>query len=828
MPLFRYAAIVLLLLSGGYAQAAPGDTCTVGGMPGTEDAGSVCVAVTTPDYGIACGTGYYYNGTSCDVTPAAAYDSCTDASHPGYYYNGAACVANPTDQGLACQASNGNNSTSHFFNGNSCVANGATLGCPASQAWANGQCVAQPIPPTTPSVPAPAGELADVDQSLGAVVPPQGNQQPICINSAPSVGFIVGSVLCYGTAADLSGTGIYAYHTQDPISHGLGIIQTNTWDGLNLKELFATGNVTTLGQQRNYGGSITYSPDKNTGLAVVDGKVLAVSSDGGNNNAALSITPTQILQSVSSGPTTGSSLKINASEAALTSNNGANIGALSVTANKITGSVTTSPTIATGLEIDAHTATLASQNANNIGGLSVASNKVASSVTDGIAIANQELTAEHAKTLVINGGNTGLHNVSSNNVTSRVTNSSDSTDQLIEADQASLTSTDGTNTGSQTLTATSALSQISSSTGLSRVSSTATGTTIITQNDLGNAPTNYTSIDSSTTQIINRANSGNNYTQTTASSGNYIIEASNSAITSRVNVDSSNINLISGYGGTMATNGTSGTTSGIGSGAMQIHQSSQTIGQNTTIGNLLAGKTYQNKVNGNLFVDGNVYINGTLEYVSSNAATTTVTSTAGSSILGANLSTSGGTAVVMKDTDATHATVDRNGKIALTPGVSAQSSSAMTLTNGYGNTHGFIVNETQATMSGGINSSSLTLNDNGATFSNSATGRPIQVHGVADGTADFDAVNVRQLRQTREQLAAGIAGISAMSNIPNVDTGKQFSLGAGVGHFQNTTSLAIGSSFRVNPNTVIRATVAGTDGGSSRSTTYGLGVGVSW
>lgn len=701
MQFFRYAVIVLLFIFALHAQAATGDPCTAaGGVPGTEDAGGLCVAVPSPDYGISCAAGTYYDGNACVAAPPA-YSSCSNA---GYYYDGASCVANPTSQYQACQSS-GATSTTHFFNGSACVANGSSSPgtCESPSTWNNGQCATPAIIPNIPA--APAGSLGNAASNLNPIVAPgaNGSQQPICINSAPIIGagmlVIAGSTLCYGTAADASGTSIYAYHTGSGTLQG-GVIQTNTWNGLNVQDLFAQGNITALGQLSVYGGAQIYSPDGNSGVVVVNGQVLSASSDG-NNVASHSVTPQNIVSAVTDG-TASTSQTINAAQASIASNNG-----------------------------------------NNSGSLSVAASQLAGSVTDGTAV----------------------------------------TSLVIEADEANMVSSNGANNGSLYL---------------------------------------------SDSQARLRASNGTAHTQSTATAGNYVIEATSNIATSRVNVDSSTINLISGYGGTMATNGTSGTTSGIGSGAMQIHQSAQTIGQNVTIGNLLAGKTYQNKVNGNLFVDGNVYINGTLEYVSSNAATTTVTSTAGSSILGANLSTSGGTAVVMKDTDSTHATVDQNGKIALTPGVSAQSSSAMTLTNGLGNTHGFIVNETQATMSGGINSSSLTLNDNGATFSNSATGMPIQVHGVADGTADFDAVNVRQLRQTREQLSAGIAGISAMSNIPNVDTGKKFSLGAGVGHYQNATSLAIGSSFRVTPNTVIRASVAGTDGGSSRTTTYGLGVGVSW
>lgn len=760
MKFLRYAATLLLFVAASHAQAALDDTCTTGGLPGTEDAGGQCIAVPSPGYGIACAAGDYYNGTTCVAAPSA-YASCSDSN---YYYDGASCVANPSSQYMACQSS-GAASTTHFFNGSACVANNTSTGsCAAPGVWANGQCA---TPPTTPAIPTPpSGDLGSAASSLGPIVAPgaHGSQQPICINSSPTVGFIVGSVLCYGTAADLSGTSMYAYHTANSTSQG-GVINTNTWNGLNLQDLFAQGNITALGQLSVYGGAQIYSPNGNSGLVVVDGKVLAASSNG-SNAASLSVTPAAITSSVSNG-TAITSQTISATQAGIASSSGSNNGSLSVSATQVTSSVSNG-TAVTSQTISATQAGIASSSGDDDGSLSVSATQVASSVSD------------------------------------------------------------GDTQGSQIVTATATQSEVRDANGLSKVTSNSDKTSIITQTGLGGSPSDYTSIDSTTTQIINRANSGSNYTQTTAGSGSYVIEASNGPMTSRVNIDSSAIRLISGSGGTMASNGMTGNTSGSGSGAIQIHQSAQTIASNTTIGNLLEGKSYQNKVNGNLFVDGNVYINGTLEYVSSNAATTTVTSTAGSSILGPTLSTSGGTSTVMKDTDAIHATVDKNGKIALVPGVSAQSSSAVTLTNGLGNTHGFIVNETQATMSGGINSSSMTLNDNGATFSNSSTGRPVQVHGVADGTADYDAVNVRQLRQTREQLSAGIAGISAMANIPNVDNGKRFSMGAGLGHYESTTSLAIGSSFRVAPNTVIRASVAGTDGGSSRTTTYGLGVGVSW
>ena len=166
--------------------------------------------------------------------------------------------------------------------------------------------------------------------------------------------------------------------------------------------------------------------------------------------------------------------------------------------------------------------------------------------------------------------------------------------------------------------------------------------------------------------------------------------------------------------------------------------------------------------------------------------------------------------------------MDQNGKI--TTGVVGQTTGSLVVTNGIGESHGFVVDETSATMSGGLRSTSLTLNDNGARFSNSATGAPVRVTGVADGNHDFDAVNYRQLKQ----VAAGVAGTSAMANIPQVDPNKTFAIGAGLGHYQSQTALALGGSYRVAQNAVIKASVSLVDSGSDKTTVYGIGAGMSW
>jgi hypothetical protein len=239
-----------------------------------------------------------------------------------------------------------------------------------------------------------------------------------------------------------------------------------------------------------------------------------------------------------------------------------------------------------------------------------------------------------------------------------------------------------------------------------------------------------------------------------------------------------------------------------------------------SIGNVVDNKLYTNKLSGNTFVDGNVYINGTLDYVSSNSANTTVigSSTGGSILATSTAAVQAGTAIVMKGVNGTQTVVDAHGKLSNVTGTATQATASLTLTNGIGNTHGLVVTETQATLSGGTQSSSLTMADNGATFSDAQTGGPVQVHGVNDGTGDFDAVNVRQ-------FSGAIAAVTAMANIPQVDQDKTFALGVGVGGFMGKTALAAGLSYRFTRNGVFKASLSSA---MSSSNTDTLGLGAAW
>jgi hypothetical protein len=140
--------------------------------------------------------------------------------------------------------------------------------------------------------------------------------------------------------------------------------------------------------------------------------------------------------------------------------------------------------------------------------------------------------------------------------------------------------------------------------------------------------------------------------------------------------------------------------------------------------------------------------------------------------------------------------------------------------NGLANTN------TNSTMSGG--SSQMVLDNNGATFGNRANNNaPIQVHGVADGTANFDAVNVQQLNAVKK----GIAGVAAMSNIPALDASKQYNIGVGIGGFDGETSLALGGNARVLENLTVRASVGhsfSSNNSNIDATTWGVGAALAW
>ncbi len=235
------------------------------------------------------------------------------------------------------------------------------------------------------------------------------------------------------------------------------------------------------------------------------------------------------------------------------------------------------------------------------------------------------------------------------------------------------------------------------------------------------------------------------------------------------------------------------------------------LGGATTVNNTL-------NVTGATTLDGATTVNNTLNV---NGATTIVGAT---SITGATRINITGAAATAIGNARAAATVEGNVVTATAgnSGLALQNGEArLTVTNSLGNTHGLVVGESSTTLSGGTRSTSLTLNDNGASFSNAATGAPVRVTGVANGSGDFDAVNVRQ-------FSSAVAGVAASANIPGMDTNKTTSVGIGLGSYMNSQALAFGGSYRFSDNGVLRASLAtGLNTGGSK-TSFGIGAGWSW
>ena len=132
--------------------------------------------------------------------------------------------------------------------------------------------------------------------------------------------------------------------------------------------------------------------------------------------------------------------------------------------------------------------------------------------------------------------------------------------------------------------------------------------------------------------------------------------------------------------------------------------------------------------------------------------------------------------------------------------IAAGTSAQLLVGDTAGNMRGLVVQENKTTLSGGQNAASLSLDANGATFSNPTDGRPIQVHGVADGNAPFDAVNVRQ-------LYSGLAAVMAAGTPElRLEPGKT-SAAIGVGHYGGYSGVGFGLGHMYDNGTVVTMSV---------------------
>lgn len=202
--------------------------------------------------------------------------------------------------------------------------------------------------------------------------------------------------------------------------------------------------------------------------------------------------------------------------------------------------------------------------------------------------------------------------------------------------------------------------------------------------------------------------------------------------------------------------------------------------------------TYGTRVNGGMFVDGDLGVNGNI-YTLNNAANATV------QVANNGLDITGATNTVGLTADNDALASNARARLELAP-----TTASLLVNTDSGVGHGISITQSNTVISGGTNSTTLTLDDSGATFQNTSTGGPARVTGVADGTSDFDAVNYRQLRGFADTAYSGIATAHALSAIPSPAPGKSFAVGGGYGYFEDKHAFALGGSAIVTENIVIK------------------------
>jgi hypothetical protein len=274
----------------------------------------------------------------------------------------------------------------------------------------------------------------------------------------------------------------------------------------------------------------------------------------------------------------------------------------------------------------------------------------------------------------------------------------------------------------------------------------------------------------------------------------------------RFTVDTAAATIMSTDGGTINTLNNGGHVlshvDGSATNAVTIANTQQTaIGANTF--------SYGTQIDGGLLVEGDLGVNGSIYALNSNANTGINVGNNGLDIDGAN-----NTVTLIADSN--NIPTDGRGVIML----QEDQASFLVYNQTTGQPHGLVINQSETVLSGGTQSTSLTLDDNGARFRNTTTGGAARVTGVAAGSTTFDAVNFGQLRETN----AGVASVAAMANMPGLAAGKNYSIGLGFGNFEGESAFAFGGIARLDEYVSLQASV----GHSNEASSVGAGVGFSW
>ena len=254
----------------------------------------------------------------------------------------------------------------------------------------------------------------------------------------------------------------------------------------------------------------------------------------------------------------------------------------------------------------------------------------------------------------------------------------------------------------------------------------------------------------------------------------------------------------------------------------------------TTINSTTTSITNNATVGGTLGVTGNTSLS-TLS--TSGLATLNSASITNNATVGGTLGVTGATTLNGATTVNNTLSVDSNGGAAggNTLVVNGSGASMTVLNSGTGIAHGLFIGQSSTVLTGGTTSTSLTLDDNGATFANTATGGPARVTGVANGVNPFDAVNVSQLNSqissvnrhidnVAKKSYGGIASVAALAGIPGPIDNKRFSLGIGYGNYAGENAVALGAKANLLNSVGLTLGL----GFSNSRTAASMGAGFSW
>ncbi|WP_197057133.1 YadA C-terminal domain-containing protein [Leclercia adecarboxylata] len=100
-----------------------------------------------------------------------------------------------------------------------------------------------------------------------------------------------------------------------------------------------------------------------------------------------------------------------------------------------------------------------------------------------------------------------------------------------------------------------------------------------------------------------------------------------------------------------------------------------------------------------------------------------------------------------------------------------------------------------------------------------------RIEGLEQSTNSKFADLNKQVDDNRKRASAGIAGVAAMANIPQVIQGQTFSVGAGVGNTDGESALAVGMSARAGENVVVKTSVSND---TQHNFVVGAGVSYGW